>query len=110
MIDTPTIAVPIRTDEHGIIRIANTRVTLDVIVARYQQGDTPERIHEGFPTVRLADIYAVISYYLDNQAEVDAYLRAQDELAEKTLRELEAEHPEMFVLQAKLRERIAKQD
>ncbi len=107
MIDAPSISVPIRTDEHGTIRIANTRVTLDVVVARFQQGITPEQIHEGFPTVKLADIYAVISYYLNNQEEIDAYLRKQEEEADQYLRELEAEHPEMFVLQNKLRERPA---
>lgn len=105
-----SISIPIRTDEHGIIRIANTRVTLDVVVARYQQGDTPEQILEGFPTLKLADIYAVITYYLNNQAEVDTYLREQDDAAEATLREIEAKRPDMFVLQARLREQLRNQD
>ncbi len=105
----PAIALPLRTDQHGIIHVGDTRVTLDVVIARYQQGDTPERIHEGFPTVKLADIYAVITYYLNNQAEVDGYLREQDELGDKAMRELEAKRPDMFEMQRKLRERTQRE-
>lgn len=107
---SPEIIVPIRTDQHGIIRIANTRVTLDVVVARYQQGETPEQINQGFPTLKLADIYAVISYYLNNKDEVDAYLRQQDEEAAQTRREIEAKRPDMFRLERQLRERASKRD
>jgi len=102
---TPAISVPISTDDHGAIRVANTRVTLDVLVAAHQQGDTPEQIHEGFPTLRLADIYAVIAYYLNNQDEIDAYLRRRDEQSEQIHREIEAKRPDMFDLRAKLLER-----
>ncbi len=106
----PEISVPIHTDEHGTIRVGGTRVTLDVVIASYQQGETPEEIREGFSTLKLADIYAVISYYLSHQAEVDAYLRQQDEEAEQLRQKLEAEHPEMFVLQEKFRNLLAKRD
>lgn len=74
-IATPTtLSIPFRKDEHGPIRVSETRVTLDTLMARYLQGETPETIHVGFPTVALADIYAVIAYYLAHQAEVEAYL------------------------------------
>ncbi len=106
----PTIDVPIRTDEHGSIRVGGTRVLLDVIIARHQQGDTPEQIHEGFPTLKLADIYAVIAYYLDNREAVDAYIRQQDEAGERLRQKIEAEHPEVFSLEKKLRERRANRE
>jgi uncharacterized protein (DUF433 family) len=102
----PAIEIPIRTDEHGTIRIAKTRVTLDVVIARYQQGATPEQIRDSFPTLNLSDIYAVITYYLQHQTEVDAYLREQDEIAEQRRQDLESEHPELFDLETRLRERI----
>lgn len=102
---SPAIPVPISTDEYGAIRIANTRVTLDVLLAAHQQGDTPEQIHQGFPTLKLADIYAVITYYLTNQDEVDTYLRRRDEEADRIHHELEAKRPDMFDLRAKLIER-----
>jgi uncharacterized protein (DUF433 family) len=110
MMDFPTIPVPIRTDEHGSIRVGGTRVLLDVLLARYQQGDTPEQINQGFPTLKLADIYAVITYYLNNKAEVDAYLRRREQEAEELRQTMEREHPEMFVLQNKMRERLAQRD
>lgn len=105
-----TITVPIRTDEHGSIRVGGTRVLLEVIIARYQQGGTPEQIHESFPTVKLADIYAVITYYLENRELVDEYIRQQDEAGAALLREMEANHPEMFVLQDKFRKLLAQRE
>ena len=107
---TPAISVPISKDDHGAFRVAHTRVTLDVIVAAHLHGDTPEQIHAGFPTLRLADIYAVITYYLNNQEEVDAYLRQRDEEAEQLHRDLEAKRPDMFQLQRRLQKRAASQD
>jgi uncharacterized protein (DUF433 family) len=91
MIDLPeTVALPLKKDEHGGIRVGGTRVTLDVLIACYQQGDTPETIHQAFPTVSLTDIYAVIAYYLANRDEVDAYLKQRDEEAERIRQEIEA--------------------
>jgi uncharacterized protein (DUF433 family) len=99
----PTTTIPIRTDERGAIRVGNTRVLLDVVIARYQQGDAPERIQEAFPTLKLADIYAVISYYLNQQDEVDAYLQGRREAGEALRRKIEAEQPRVKELRARLR-------
>jgi uncharacterized protein (DUF433 family) len=91
MMDLPeTVALPMKMDEHGSIRISGTRVTLDTIIARYRQGDSPEAIHEGFDTVPLTDIYAVIAYYLAHQDEVDAYLKQGAEEAARIRAKLEA--------------------
>ena len=84
--------IPLRADAHGAIRVSDTRVTLDTLIARYHQGDSPEAIHEGFPTVPLTDIYAVIAYYLAHRDEVDAYLRERDEEAERIRQEVEANY------------------
>lgn len=88
----PTMTVPLQTDEHGAIRVSGTRATLDVIIARHHQGDTPEGIHEGFPTVPLPDIYATIAYYLAHQAEMDVYLKQRDEESERIRAEVEARY------------------
>ncbi|MEO8396754.1 MAG: DUF433 domain-containing protein [Chloroflexota bacterium] len=103
-VETPTISVPIRTDEHGDIRVGGTRVLLDLVIVRHQQGRTPEQIQDSFPTLKLADVYAVITYYLSHQEEVDAYIRKRDEEGEQLRRRMEAEHPEIFELQNRLRE------
>jgi lipoprotein NlpI len=41
----------------------------------------------------LADVYSVIGYYLQNRAEVDAYVREQRQLADDARRAYEADHP-----------------
>lgn len=101
----PAVSIPIHTDEHGTIRIANTRVTLDVVIGAFQQERTPEQIRESFPTLTLAEIYAVITYYLNNTSEVDAYLRQQREEAARLRAELEAAQPD----NAELRNRLLAQ-
>ena len=83
MINLPaTVQVPLREDADGVIRVGKTRVTLLTIVGRYRADDTPQEIHEGFPTVSLTDIYAVITYYLENSDEIDAYIQQVDAEAE----------------------------
>lgn len=71
--------VPLETDVDGVVRVGGSRVTLDTLVAAFQTGDSPEEIHEQYPTVDLADIYAVLTYYLRHTREVDAYLDARDQ-------------------------------
>lgn len=98
----PTVSIPIQTDERGDIRVGGTRVLLDLVIARHTQGDTPEQIQESFPTLKLADIYAVISYYLNHQAEVEAYLQQRREKGEALRRKIEAEQPQGAELRARL--------
>jgi uncharacterized protein (DUF433 family) len=93
MIDNlPSLIIPLRADKDGAIRVSNTRVTLDTLIACHQQGDSPEAIHAGFPSVPLTDIYAVIAYYLAHRTEVDAYLKDRDEEAERVRQEVEANY------------------
>ncbi|MEP7292818.1 MAG: DUF433 domain-containing protein [Chloroflexota bacterium] len=99
----PAVSIPIRKDKQGTIRIADTRVTLDVVIARFQQQRTPEQIQESFPSLKLADIYAVITYYLNNQEEVNAYLKQQREAAGNLREEIEAKQPHAEKLRARLR-------
>ncbi len=108
MIDAPaTVAVPLQTDEYGVIRVGETRVTLLTIVGRYRAGDTPQVIHDGFPTVSLADIYAVIAYYLAHQDAIDAYIQQIEAEAEKQRQEHEANDAKAAAFNAKMRELLA---
>jgi uncharacterized protein (DUF433 family) len=84
---------PLRTGADGVVRVGGTRVTLDSILHAHRRGDTPEEIAEGFPTVPLADIYAVIAYYLHYREEVDAYLAEQEAAGERVRREVEERFP-----------------
>jgi uncharacterized protein (DUF433 family) len=99
-----TVSLPLKMDEHGAIRVSDTRVTLDTVIARYLQGDSPEAIHDGFDVLPLNDIYAVIAYYLANRDELDAYLQRRDEEAERIRLEVEAGYtPEQKALHERLR-------
>ena len=66
--------VPLEVDADGVARVGGTRVTLDTIVAAFHEGATAEEIVYQYPSLGLADVYAVISYYLQERSAVDAYL------------------------------------
>ncbi len=88
----PTMTIPLQMDAHGAIRVSGTRVTLDTVIARYQQGDSPEAIHEGFDVLPINDIYAVIAYYLAHRDELNAYLKRREEEGERIRQEIEANY------------------
>jgi len=50
------------------------RIGIEHIVERFQEGWSAEQIAMDYPGVALKKIYAVIAYYLHNQAVIDAYL------------------------------------
>jgi uncharacterized protein (DUF433 family) len=81
---------PLTTDKDGVVRVGQTRVTLDTVIAAFREGATPEAICEQYPSITLADTYAVISYYLHHQAEVDAYLQLRREDASRVRQENES--------------------
>jgi len=81
---------PLKIDPNGIIRVGDTRVTLDTVVYAFEQGHTAEEIVSRYPALKLADVYAAISYYLNNQADVKEYLWQQRKVAEEVWREIEA--------------------
>jgi len=61
-------------DTDGVVRVGETRVTLDTVIAVFKEGATPEEIVYRYPSLRLPDVYAVISYYLHHSQEVEVYL------------------------------------
>jgi uncharacterized protein (DUF433 family) len=67
--------IPLTKDADGVIRVGNTRVTLDTVITAFLEGATPEEIVHQYPSLDLTDVYAVITYYLRRRAEVDAYLQ-----------------------------------
>jgi uncharacterized protein (DUF433 family) len=81
---------PLQTDRDGVVRVGDTRVTLDTVIHAFNQGHTAEEIVSHYPALKLADVYAVVSYYLNNRAKVNAYLQQQEDSAEKIWREIEA--------------------
>ncbi len=84
-----TETVPLVTDVNGVIRVGKTRVTLDTVISAFLDGATAEEITYQYPSLDLADVYSVISYYLRRRAEVEAYLQRRQEQAEKVRKQNE---------------------
>lgn len=82
--------IPLTTDPQGVVRVAGTRVTLDTVVEVYEAGSRPEEIAQHYPSLAVADVYAVITYYLRHRDEVQEYLARRREQAEEVRREAEA--------------------
>jgi len=100
----PTMTVPLRTDQHGAIRVGNTRVLLELVIHAYYMGETPEGIVDSYSSLTTADVYAVIGYYLANRDEIDDYVRQRDEQADQILRDMETNMtPESRALRTRLR-------
>jgi uncharacterized protein (DUF433 family) len=89
-------ASPYLEERDGGLYIEGTRVSLDSLVIRFQEGASPERIVQSFPTLKLSQVYGAIAYYLENQQMVSEYItKAQREL-ERTVPPLSQSNPELF--------------
>jgi uncharacterized protein (DUF433 family) len=85
--------VPLAYDPDGNLRVSGTRVTLDSIVGAYLRGDSPEEINEQYPTVPVADVYAVLTFVLRHRAEVQRYLDEREGRAQLALARIDALTP-----------------
>ena len=82
--------IPLEANADGVLRVGGTRVTLDTMVAAFNDGATAEEIVHQYPALRLADVYAVIGYYLRHRLEIEAYLRERQQQAEEIRKQNEA--------------------
>lgn len=103
------IGVPLRIDIGGVIRVGQTRVTLQTVIADFHQGASPEEIVHHYPALTLSDTYLVIGYYLQNRDEVDEYVRQQRARSAQVRQEYEAKYPD-DPLRAKLIAALQKSD
>ena len=71
-----SVAVPLREDPPGVFRVGQSRVLLELVLRAFHRGENAEGIVRSYPTLRLADVYAVIGRYLANPAPFDDYLPA----------------------------------
>lgn len=101
--------LPLAEDEHGVMRVGGTRVTLDTVVGAFNDGASAEDIISMYPSLDLADVYAVIAYYLRRRADVDAYLRRREEEGAAIRSENEARFDPHGVRERLLARRAARQ-
>jgi uncharacterized protein (DUF433 family) len=84
------------------IRLTGYRIGLEHVIPLYNEGYSPEMLHEEFDTLPLALIHKVIAFYLENRTDVDEYVRRSEEIAAQH----EAAHPPSPAL-LKAREALA---
>ena len=96
---------PLREDTTGALRVGRSRVLVDLVIRAFQDGATPEAIAQRYPTATLADIYAVIAYYLRHQADLDAYLDVREQQAQEVRQRIEHHQGDLADLRSRLRAR-----
>ncbi len=92
------------------MRVRNSRVGLDFIVEQYENGMTPEDLVRAHDTLKLADVYAVIGYYLRHREEVRAYLKRRVEEADALRVKIETERPRVSREELLARRRAAENE
>jgi uncharacterized protein (DUF433 family) len=85
-----TVKVPLWEDPPGVFRVGDSRVLLELVLHAFKGGETPEGIVRSYRSLKLADVYAVISRYLADPERFEEYLRQCDEQADAVRRKLEA--------------------
>src|SRR4051794_40354548 len=84
-----TVAVPLWEDPPGVFRVGESRVLLELVLRAFKRGESPEAIVRSYRTLRLADVYPVISRYLANPASFNEYLHRCDEETEAVRQKLD---------------------
>jgi uncharacterized protein (DUF433 family) len=78
------------------VRIKGHRVGINLILEDFKSGKSAEEIAAALPTIRLEDVYATITYYLQNQQQLDRWLQALEEWAQQDIRKKQI-HPSPVV-------------
>jgi uncharacterized protein (DUF433 family) len=76
-------------DNHGVLRVGQTRVSVDSVVYAFRQGHAPETIQQQYPALNLEEVYGTIAFYLANKDEVDQYLQGQEQCWDELRRKAE---------------------
>lgn len=98
--------VPLARDGAGRLMVPGTRISLDILVAAFKRGASPEAVQEDYDTVPLADVYAIFAYYLRHRDEVEEYIAEQERQGAEARERVEAEFPLNESLRAKLLARL----
>jgi uncharacterized protein (DUF433 family) len=73
---TAVFAKQIELDGRGIAWIGGTKVKVtEVVLDKIASGWSPEEIHFQHPHLSLAQIHGALTYYYENQSQLDAQIR-----------------------------------
>jgi uncharacterized protein (DUF433 family) len=101
-LDLEPLALPLTLDVHGVYRVGGTRVGLEQVLRAFHAGASPEDIAAKYETLRLADVYAVLAWYLAHREDADAYVAAAEAEEDRVTADLQARHGAMAGLRARL--------
>ena len=80
--------------------LRGTRVSLDSIVEAFKRGAAPETIRRSFPLLSLEEVYGAITFYLQHEAEINAFLQRSaaelDAQADVRRQQLKDSDPELY--------------
>lgn len=99
----------IHRDERGVAWIDESNIKVIEVVLDHVQGWSPEKIHEQYPHLSLAQIYAAIAYYYDYKQEIDDLMREWREAYEREYAkpENQAWREKMRAVRAQRKEEVA---
>lgn len=67
-----TFTTQIEIDEQGVARIVGTNIkVVEVVMDRLVHGWSPEEIHFQHPHLSLAQIHGALTFYYENQSDLD---------------------------------------
>lgn len=83
-------------ERNGGLHVAGTRVSLDSVVIRFQQGASPGKIVQSFPALKLSLVYGAIAYYLENEKTIGEYIAEGERELERSRVLLSQTNRELF--------------
>ncbi len=84
------------------IHLKGSRIGVEHIIEPYLQGESPERIWQGYRrSLTLEQVYATITWFLHNRAQVEEYLKRGEEIAEFYRREIGKKEPPKAIKSAR---------
>ena len=89
---------------NGGYYVAGTRISLDSVVAYFNNGESAETIWQNFPSLTLDQVYGAIAFYLSHRDEVDQNIREGEQLILKSVPSLEKNRPEVYTRLVRARE------
>ena len=78
--------IPLTETEDGALIVTGTRIPVDTIIYSFRRGDSAEQIADNYDSLRLADVYAILAFYLAHQRELDDYIQKREMASTETHR------------------------
>ncbi len=102
--DRLALQIPLRLDGYGVWRVIGTRITLGLVVDCFERGWSPVEIASRYDSLKLTDVYQVVSLHLADPVRVKSMLVRENAIAEENIRRVEAD-PAGRALREKIRVR-----